>query len=298
MSRRKKINKVKVAIVIFGLIVFFVSVTGLGRFVYNSVKDRYLSSKKFYFESNLLTPNGNITPHLYENWDGLGLFEIDINMLSKNNNLEKYDGVLKYSVILEYDDTEILCSINPNDFKESTGGPVTDYYTNGTGFDKRKIIPASNEDKFTLYIKPSGAKELEINDEYTIKVKAYTSEPYKKTLEGTFKIKVNDVAFYVDDEPNSPYVILNLRNTRTYDSDITIDFKTNSVRVDMTNETFLNKKSLIMSETEDDLVESFTITMPKESSRNIKFYKKDPSDPMLANNYVQWLDIFEIKREN
>ena len=65
MSRRKKINKLKVAIVVFALLVFFMSVTGLGRFNYNAVRDRYLSSKKFYFTSDLLAPTG--TTYEYAN---------------------------------------------------------------------------------------------------------------------------------------------------------------------------------------------------------------------------------------
>ena len=61
MSRRKKINKVKVAIVVFALLVFFMSVTGLGRFVYNAARDRYLSSKKFYFSSDFQKNAKHIT---------------------------------------------------------------------------------------------------------------------------------------------------------------------------------------------------------------------------------------------
>ena len=292
MSRRKKINKFKVARVVFALLVFFMSVTGLGRFTYNAVRDRYLSSKKFYFESDLLTPNGNITPHLYKNWDGIGVFEIDINMFSKGNNLERYDGVLKYSLMIEYDDSEILCAVDPDGFKESTDGRVTDYYTNGEGYDNRKIIPASNEEKLTLYVKPN--KKLTRNSDYEIKVTAYTSDPYKKSIEGTFKIVVGDVAFSVEDETDSPYVILNVRNTRSYESDVTISLDTKIVNVDMTSDAFVNKKS---STTSGNRINSFTITMPKESSRSIKFYKTNPTDPKLANSYSQWLKIFEIERE-
>ena len=294
MSRRKKINKLKVAIVVFALIVFFMSVTGLGRFVYNAARDRYLSSKKFYFTSDLLTPNGNITPHLYENWDGIGIFEIDINMFSKKNNLERYDGVLKYSVAIEYNDSEILCAIDPDGFKGSTGHSVTDYYTNGEGFDNRKLIPAGNEEKLTLYVKPAPGKKLEIGDEFSIKVTAYTSDPYKKTIRGEFKIRVQDVAFSVEDEEDVPYVILNVRNTRNYESDVTINFDKDIVKVDMTSDAYVNKKSI---DTDGTIVESLTITMPKESSKDIKFYKTNPTDPKLANEYAQWLEIFSIERE-
>ena len=102
------------------------------------------------------------------------------------------------------------------------------------------------------------------------------------------------MAFSVEDETDSPYVILNVRNTRSYESDVTISLDTKIVNVDMTSDAFVNKKS---STTSGNRINSFTITMPKESSRSIKFYKTNPTDPKLANSYSQWLNIFEIERE-
>lgn len=296
MSRRKKINKLKVAIAIFALLVFFMSVTGLGRFVYNAVRDRYLSSRKFYFTSNLLTPNGNAAnPHEYANWDGIGIYEIDINMFSKNNDLEKYDGELKYSVKLDYNNTDILCSLDYSDFS-NTDGFYTESEVDGVVTDNRQTIPTSNEGELTVYVKPSGNKELEIGDEYTIKVTAFTSDPYKKTIEGSFKLKITDVAFTVEDEEDVSYVIMNVRNTRDYDSDITISFDPSIVRLDFNDKAYVERQSFTTDGSNN--LNSITFTMPKETSKDIKFYKTDPYDKEIVtdNSYEELLEIFEIER--
>lgn len=296
MSRRKKINKFKVAIVVFALLVFFMSVTGLGRFTYNAVRDRYLSSKKFYFSSDLLVPNG--AEYIYSNWDGIGIYEIDINMLSKNNDLEKYVGDLDYSVKLEYNNTNIECSLEYNDFSLATGN---EYYTDEN---KQTIDDTNNENKLVVYVRPKENKVLEIGQVYTIKVIAYTSEPYKKTIEGTFKINVSDVAFEIEpDQADVPYVVMNVRNTRDYDSNVTITLKdTNLLRFDMgsraayeaQNDTDATTKVVTNS---DGIATAVTFKMPRETSEDIKFYKASPTNEKITLTYEEWQDKISIKRE-
>lgn len=299
MSRRKKINKIKVAIVVFVLLVFFMSVTGLGRFTYNAVRDRYLSSKKFYFSSDLLVPNG--AEYEYANWDGIGIYEIDINMLSKNNDLERYLGDLKYSVKLDYNNTNIECSLKYNDFSLATGN---EYYREEEFVDNRQTIDGSNnENKLVVYVRPKEDATLEVGQEYTIKVTAYTSEPYKKTIEGTFKIKVSDVAFEMqEDQADVPYVVMNVRNTRDYDSNVTIKLNdTDLVRLDMTSRAAYEADNDGDATTEivkeGGVVTAVTFKMPKGTSEDIKFYKTSPTNGVVASTYEEWQNIFSIERE-
>ena len=305
MSRRKKVNKFKVAIVVFALLVFFMSVTGLGRFTYNAVRDRYLSSKKFYFTSDLLTPNGNASePHVYENWDGIGIYELDINMFSKNNDLERYEGDLDYSVKLDYNKNKILCSLYYNDFSRSTGN---EYYTNEAGdVDRRQKIPVNNEGKLKIYIKLNEDYDEELGEEFDLKVTAYTSEPYKKTIEGTFKLIMSDLAFYMqDDQDGVPHVLMNIRNNKDYDSYVTIKIKQlGDVKFDLNSNVYLNaitdtgtgsdKTGIVKS---GNYVKELTFLMPKESSENIRFYKTDSDNEIVATDYNQWMDVFSIERE-
>lgn len=306
MSSRKKINKFKVAIVVFALLVFLLSVTGLGRFTYNAVRDRYLSSRKFYFSSDLLTPNGNASePHVYENWDGIGIYELDINMFSKNNDLEKYDGSLMYSVKLDYNKDKILCSLDYNDFSRATGN---EYYTKESEeVDRRQIIPVNNEGKLKIYIKLNEEyDDEEVGSEFDLKVTAYTSEPYKKTIEGTFKLIMSDLAFYMEnDQDDVPYVLMNIRNNKDYASYVTINIKrTYDLRLDLNSNVYLKAISdtgtgseITGVTTSSGVVNSITFLMPKESSENIKFYKTNSNNGVVANNYNQWMSEFSIERE-
>ena len=54
MKEHKRINKAKVAITIF-IIVLLISMSVFGRYIYNNARDAYFTSKKFYFTSDLLT---------------------------------------------------------------------------------------------------------------------------------------------------------------------------------------------------------------------------------------------------
>ena len=309
MSRRKKINKFKVAIVVFALLVFFMSVTGLGRFTYNAVRDRYLSSKKFYFSSDLLVPNG--AEYEYANWDGLGIYEIDMKMFSKNNDLERYNEDLKYSVKLDYNNSKLECTLDYPDFSKATGNEY--YREEAGGIDNRQTINGTtNESDLVVYVRPKAGVKLEQDSEYTIKVTAYTSEPYKKTIEGTFKIKVSDVSYtWVKDNANIPYVLINVRNNRDYDSNVTVTINTPSlVALDMTNricyevahDVYPTGHPNAGTENTDTKVnidgtvaKSITFNMPKGTSEDIKFYKVSNTNGEISDETMKGL--FTIKRE-
>lgn len=293
MSKRKKINKFKVIIAIFMLLVFFMSVTGLGRFVYNATRDRYLASKKFYFSSNLLNTNNDT--YNYTNWDGNGVYKINIEMYSKNNDTEAYNDDLKYSLVISYDSSNILCALDPAEFKTSTGSNTTDYYTKENDGDNRKIIPAgTNTSNFTLYVKPNVGKTLQIGQTHNIKVKAYTSEPYKKTIEATFALKICELAYTIEDENKRPYVIMNVRNIYDCDSIVTININPEYVRLDL-NDSVCTESDTIMTNDINNNIKSITFTMGKETSRDIKFYKKNDNNGLISS-FGSLSTIFSLKR--
>ena len=65
----------------------------------------------------------------YENWDGEGVYVIDIDLFSQNNDLEQFDEDLPYTLVINYDDSEILCTPFQNQYKPSTNGQVMDIYS-------------------------------------------------------------------------------------------------------------------------------------------------------------------------
>ena len=312
MSKRK-INKFKVFITLIAFIVFFMTVTGLGRFVYNTVKEGYLSSKKFYFTSNLLTTNG--IKHTYENWDGEGVYVIDIDLFSQNNDLEQFAEDLPYTLEIEYDDTDILCTPFQNKYKESQNKIVKDVYSwENEEYGSDFVIPKeTHHDQIRLYIKPNVGETgeditLDLGKEHTINVFAYTTNPYRKKIMAEFKFSINEVSYYIEDHIDQPYVIFNVRNVSNFPTDLTIKFKNDILRIDM-NDTVLgryandprnwrpsNDEVLRKVQVDDKgFVTEFTFRMEEETSRDIKFYKTNDSNPLIESNQLS--DIFTVKKE-
>lgn len=98
MEKRRKLNKVKVGITIF-LIVLLINITVFGRYFYNNIREAYFRSKQFYFTSNLLTLGGQT--YTYENWGGLDTYEINVALYSYENKIMKLDYDLQYSISCE-----------------------------------------------------------------------------------------------------------------------------------------------------------------------------------------------------
>ena len=292
MSKKRKINKFKIAILVVILIIFFMTISGYGRFVYNNITDRYFASKKFYFTSNLLTPNCN--KYNFDNWDGDGIYQIDIEICSQNNDLEKYDEDLEYKLLIDYDDSDIVCSLDYNEFKESTGGYTLDVYEN------LKIPVETNSNKFEIYVKPTidpetgETKKLKLGESYDIKVTAYTTEPYKKTISAILTLKINEVSYNIKDGVNWPFVILTVRNSYDLVTDLRIEFDENVVRLDMNDSVYLENTDRVEID-ENGVVTAITFEMQKETSRKIKFYKTSDDNPMIINDY-DLSKIFKIKK--
>lgn len=311
MSKRK-INKFKVFIVLIAFILFFMTVSGLGRFVYNTVKEGYLSSRKFYFTSNLLTTNGKT--YSYENWDGEGVYVIDIDLFSQNNDLEQFDDDLPYTLVINYDDTDILCTPFQNKYKESTKGQVMDVYSyTDEVFGNDFIIPKeTHHDQVRLYIKPNIDEngedvKLDLGKEHKITVTAYTTNPYRKKLMAEFKFAINEVSYYIEDHIDQPYVIFNVRNVSNFPTNITVKFDNSILRVDMNDTllaTYANEPlgwrpqyDTLKKVTLDDkgYVTEFTFVMEEETSRDIKFYKTSDSNPLIEQHELS--NIFTVVKE-
>ena len=291
MSKKRKLNKFKISILLVVLIMFFMTISGYGRFVYNNITDRYLASKKFYFTSNLLTPNCD--KYGYENWDGDGVYEIVVEMCSQNNDMERYSEDLEYTVLIDYDDTDIICSLDPNNFKESTGGYTLDVY------EDLKIPVETHSDKLSIYVKAAidpetgETKKLKLGESHDIKVTAYTTEPYKKTISAIFTFKIHEVSFNVTDGINWNYVILNVRNTSNVKTDLRIDFDKDMVRLDINDSVYVENTDRVEVDGKG-IVESVTFEMNKETSRNIKFYKTSDDNPMITDYDLS--KIFKITK--
>ena len=261
-NKNKKINKLKIIIIVF-FIILAITITVFGRYFYNSIRELYLTSKKFYFTSNLLT-TGNQT-YKYEDWGGVDTYEIDFDLYSYANQLEKIDYDLEYWVSCETTQTDkIKCSINTVD------GPTN---TNGI------IYASTNVSQLKICVTPL----VQINKGETVKVliKAGTEEPYKKEISCEVTIKVGEQegnSYEIEDVANRNYAILKLVNVQDTATQVTLKFDPREIRLDLNDEIYKNKENMETTTINGTkYINSITFNMEKESAKNVKFYKVDMS---------------------
>ena len=106
-KHRRKINKFKIFILIFFLIIL-ITFAVFGRYIYNGIREAYFTSKEFYFTSDLLTTENQT--YQYENWGGVDEYEINFDLYSYANTLLRLNYDLDYAVSCEtpYSDKVIL----------------------------------------------------------------------------------------------------------------------------------------------------------------------------------------------
>ena len=98
---RKKEKRIK-KIVILCILLILISV--FGRYVYFQIREAYLTSKAFYFTSDLLTIDN--AEYQYENWGGVDNYEINFDLYSYANTLLRLDYDLEYALSCETPDTD------------------------------------------------------------------------------------------------------------------------------------------------------------------------------------------------
>lgn len=274
------------------LLILFIIGASLGRYVYKGIRDFYLQTKKFYFNSDKMTEQGSI--YRIENWSGVGDYSVTFNMNSSANNNLSSDDDITYEI--EYEcSSEVTCSIENN----KTAGTISS---------------STNTDEFTVVLTVPTNTVLETGDRVTIEVEATSTSPYRKTLSSTFTLVVGHygLSYEIEDSVGSPY--LNIRFTNTLDyytvnenitghnagtqlsieqyqnlspSDqskcssaiITLTFDPADILLDMTSEDYINSINSVTEVINGyNYVNSFSFKIDALSSKIIKFYKIDTTD--------------------
>lgn len=290
-KEKRKLNKFKIGIVIFIFFVFILITSGFGRFVYNNFKDRYLTSKKFYFTSDLLKMNNE--EYTYSNWDGLGIYKLDIDLYSKINDLLTLEEDLDYTIMVNFPDN-VNCAINTTEFVEPEIKENGDKENLKKPISKTNTIQAqsSNTDKVSIFIKAIDEETVFYQgEEINIEVTAYTTEPYRKSLSASFKIRIA-TSYTIEDKINDKYAILTIRNSSNIAQDVTLRINPDFLYLDMNDDVFLyNKEYGIREEIVEDIanfeyghIDKVVFEMPKESVKKIKLYKKDKESLVTLSN--------------
>lgn len=288
----KWINKKRIFLI---LIVVLVVITTLGltfsRYIYNGVRDFYLSSKKFYFNSDKL--DVSTANYQLDNWSGVDPYTIIINMNSNKNSLVHAEVDIPYTISVTCSNT-VTCQSNKN---SST------------------IQSATNTDSFIITITP--VTTFSDGDQITVNVSASSTGPYIQNLYAKFILKIGKVglSYSIDDSANSPYLEMRITNTLDYYTVrtafgnhtvgerldissylaltpaeqencasvvITLGFNPNVVPLDMTNPSYLRKVSQTTTQIGGyDYINGYSFKLDALSSETVKFYKNTP-----ANNYT------------
>lgn len=281
-------KKRKILYIIVGLIIIVASISlAYGRYIYNEIKDAYLATKSFYFNSDKLTTSRAI--YQVDNWSAVDPYSITINLNNRKNNLIHASSDITYEVTYTCS-SNVICSLN------TTGGV---------------LLAEEITDSFNAVVTPNST--FKEGDEAFIEIYAKSTSPYKKTLSGRFIFKIgkSGVSYKIDDKQGRPYLNFNITNTIDYylvktafgtysvndridrntyinlseenkknciSAKITLTFDPNVVIFDMTNTIYLKKETITTININGyDYINSITFNMDSESSEFIKFYKADTS---------------------
>ncbi len=290
MKKKIKINKkivfLGIALFLCLMMVIFNPVT-IARYVYNAVRNYYLETQDFYFNSDKMSLNNSL--YQIDNWDGVEDFSVTFNMNSIKNNLVVSKSDISYN--LSY-----TCSSNVS---------CTSSKNNGV------IDSLSNRDYFIINIHP--IVSLQEGDSVWLNVSSTSVSPYVQTISGRIQLNVGipGLTYEIMDEVDRPYLNFSLTNTfdfykviRAYgnhavgeeisssvyrnlsDSEkenyasalITLSFDPHVVLLDLTSEFYQDA----VSHTEIEIngyqyINSITFKVDPISSEMIRFYKKDAS---------------------
>ncbi len=271
------------------LLILFLIGSSFGRYVYQGVRNFYLQTKKFYFNSDKLSENGAI--FRVENWSGVGSYSITFNMNSYANNQLVSDDNITYEVDYECSQ-QVTCSVVDN--KVSS-----------------QIPSSTNTDSFTIIITVPTNVVFQRGDSVTLEVTATSTAPYEKELSGTFTLVVGHygLSYEIEDSVNSPYLNIRITNTldyytvgdtiqghtagnqisieeylnlspqdqaKCYSSIITLTFDPDDILLDMTSAAYQERVSEVTEVKNGyNYVNSVSFKIDALSSKMVKFYKND-----------------------
>ena len=284
MKKKRKLKKIVYVFIAIGLLLVIFGST-YGRYIYLELKEYYLSTKNFYFNSDKLTVGRAI--YQVENWSGVDSYNISINLNSYKNNLEVSDSDISYQLTYE-------CSQN-----------VTCHLSKNSG----TIYTSTNTDNVVATITP--VTSLSEGDSAFIEVTASSTSPYTKTIRARFilNVSISGLAYEIEDEVDRPYLNFNITNTLDYytivtpfgnyhandkidmttyanltaenkakckSALITLTFNPNVVVLDMTNEFYLKATNYTTTTVGGySYINSITFNVDAISSAQVKFYKID-----------------------
>lgn len=272
-----KKNKLLTVMLLILILILTTSLT-LGKYVYNSVWNYYLSSRKFYFESDLLKINNRNNSLL--KWSGE-----DIHFELRNNSNDKmvsdYDISYKITCSVLGNASEYTkCILNGTD-SETYNGVLSDVsYCSAETEEEKKLNKTDCELKGFVWIDEPIKKDIYFNlkltdttkeiDEVSVKITAESTSPYHKTLTGIFnlnKVEKLESEYEIDYESFFDYDEITILNKANYNKCFLIEFS-DEYLLDTENASIKEKQA-----NAEGKVNKIKIEIPSESNLSYDFYK-------------------------
>ena len=287
MNKRKKI----IILFIFISISFSLAIFSFAKYTSSYVKGYYLKSKGFYFESNELKNDKNITNLL---WDG-GAVSFALKNYSSENLIT--DSDIRYTLTCEILTENINATCTINDSNNSTSNLVlssnascvnnkdetdvssynkTECEVDGYNWVKQKVSQNN-------YFNVTFSNQNDQNKEIDVKITATSTSPYRKSISAIFKLQKNTRSSGEIIDTNkvfSNYNELILTNTYSQNKCLQISFDSSNRILDVSSVT------TNLSYDNNDYVNSFKVNINANSSLKIKFFKRNSNSNLSLNDYV------------
>ena len=263
--KKKNIRKVKkmnpiILFIILAVVVFLTpKFISTAKYVYNAIHEHYLSSKDFYFSSDKLSIN-HTEYEITNNWSGAEPYIITVNMSSKENDMAYTEADINYNI-------SYTCSDNVSCSLDKTESTIVGRDNNGV-----------NEDYFTITISPSGNSALAEGEKAWVDITASSTSPYTQTITGKLILEVGsaDISYEIIDKPNQQYLTVNITNSQSVGSDVTLSFDPSVVLLDMTSRFRLDSTGNTNGQLNGyNYFNSITSYVESLSTTTVKFYKED-----------------------
>ena len=268
MRRTNRRLKKKRIILLIIIVILMISLPIFGRYTYNSLREMYLASKKFYYTSNLLGENKT-----YTNWGGSEVYVVNFELYSYDNKLRKMEENLDCAIRAKVNSGNVKCYI-------ASGGSTT---TESTDTTLNKTITVTNDNKIRVSVYIIPVTKIANGNNVVVEISATSVSPYEKKL--TSNITLTSTAqedYKIVDKVDDDYAELILSNSKTEDVTVSLTFNPETIRIDSNDPIFDLATTSYTDTTVNGVsyINTINFKLSGENAKNIKFYKTNKK-----NNY-------------
>ena len=273
-------------VVLVGLLVLGIA---YAKYFLNIINNYILETKKFYFNSSVLTINNK--HYQINNWDGVSTYPITVDLNNRKNTERYTTSDIEYTIRVVCDTTKLICTAS-----KSSG----------------IIYENTHTDSYQITITP--IVNFAAGESISVTTYAESTSPYVKQLSATYELNVVNSRFTynIEDKTGDLALNLNLTNSMAYyeveqafgnysvgdeitndvyqtlsDTDkakcfsaiVTLTFDPNVVILDSTDESIKNRLSTPYQTTTisgNSYVSKYSFKVDAATNKKVIFYKANP----------------------